>query len=130
MDVSTCWTGFPARRLSAELLSLKSILSRWRDPFGCRPRQRWAALVRFGCVASGVWLFCTTMLAASFTDAAAGLPGLSGGGGSWGDYDNDGHLDLLLSGVDPLAGYRLDLWRNDNGTFTRVDSGLPQGSEA
>src|SRR5688572_28041359 len=34
-----------------------------------------------------------------FTDVNAGLPGQNGGGAAWGDYDNVGRLDLLLSGL-------------------------------
>ena len=33
-----------------------------------------------------------------FTDIAAGLPGVGAGSASWGDYDNDGDLDLVLTG--------------------------------
>ncbi|MBL9135199.1 MAG: VCBS repeat-containing protein [Verrucomicrobiales bacterium] len=46
--------------------------------------------------------------------------------GAWGDYDNDGDLDLFLPGTEEAAtGGRNDaLWRNDGDhTFTRVTAG-------
>ena len=45
---------------------------------------------------------------------------------SWADYDNDGYLDLLLQSS---AG--LEIWRNNgDGTFTKVNAGLPPGKGA
>ena len=34
----------------------------------------------------------------SFVDIAAGLTGVRNGSVAWGDYDNDGDLDILLTG--------------------------------
>jgi hypothetical protein len=45
----------------------------------------------------------------------AGLPGVGGGAVAWGDYDNDGRLDFLLTGY----GYS-QLWRNTGSGFTQV----------
>jgi hypothetical protein len=48
-------------------------------------------------------------------DGAGG--GLSDGGLSWGDYDNDGDLDILVSGTD-VTNYQLRIYKNNgNGTF-------------
>jgi hypothetical protein len=61
----------------------------------------------------------------TFTNINAGFPPLVEGGGEWGDYDNDGFLDLLM------FGYRgtnvvTELWHNGgNGTFTKINVGLP-----
>ncbi|MGH7454817.1 MAG: FG-GAP repeat domain-containing protein, partial [bacterium] len=45
--------------------------------------------------------------AGTFVDLEAGLASVSGGSAEWGDYDNDGDLDILLAGRDaplqPLA---------------------------
>ncbi|MGI9015046.1 MAG: FG-GAP-like repeat-containing protein [Phycisphaerales bacterium] len=39
-------------------------------------------------------------------------------GSAWGDYDNDGDLDLFVPRLD--EGQPSTLWRNDNGTFVNV----------
>ncbi|MBT3271384.1 hypothetical protein HN371_29870 [Candidatus Poribacteria bacterium] len=60
-----------------------------------------------------------------FTDAEADLPALDDNShGSWGDYDNDGDLDLLLAGDDDDIGDVTALYRNDAGVFVDVDAGL------
>jgi predicted nucleotidyltransferase len=59
----------------------------------------------------------------TFTDIAAGLPGISGGSVVWGDYDNDGDLDILLTGAS-LSGYISLVYRNDSGVFTDIVAGL------
>ncbi|MDZ4804876.1 MAG: FG-GAP-like repeat-containing protein, partial [Candidatus Eisenbacteria bacterium] len=38
------------------------------------------------------------------TDIAAGLPGVQQGSGNWGDVNNDGRLDVLLTGYNPTIG--------------------------
>jgi hypothetical protein len=43
------------------------------------------------------------------------------GGSAWGDYDNDGDLDMFVGGYDGIN--RL-YTNNDNGTFTAVDTGI------
>ena len=51
------------------------------------------------------------------------LPGIYRGSADWGDYDNDGYLDMLLTG-DPSAGGAISkVFRNVNGTsFSEVTS--------
>ncbi|MBU1700584.1 MAG: VCBS repeat-containing protein [Candidatus Eisenbacteria bacterium] len=61
----------------------------------------------------------------TFTEMAAGFPDLSGSFGAWGDYDNDGDMDLLFTGVDLLPfektiSAQTHLYRNDGGTFTEI----------
>jgi len=61
----------------------------------------------------------------TFTNVQAGLPGVDTGAVALGDFDNDGYLDILLTGYSssgPLA----QVWRNlGNGTFTNINAGLP-----
>jgi uncharacterized repeat protein (TIGR01451 family) len=67
--------------------------------------------------------------AGSFSDIAAGLPGVYLGSVAWGDYNNDGDLDILLAGQ-AEGGPVAEVYRNDGaGTFTDIDAGLdPSGS--
>jgi len=64
----------------------------------------------------------------TFTDINAGLPGLAESSAAWGDYDNDGDLDILLAGVYNY-GYtgisETKIYKNDNGIFTDISAGLP-----
>ncbi|MFK7802368.1 MAG: beta strand repeat-containing protein [Anaerolineae bacterium] len=58
--------------------------------------------------------------------AAVNLPGISLSAATWGDYDNDGDLDLLLSGQTDSAISKI--YRNDAGVFVEVgaaDDALP-----
>ncbi len=61
----------------------------------------------------------------TFTDINAALPGVVGTA-SWGDYDDDADLDLLIGGS-PDNGYTFltKLYRNDNGTFVEVNTYFP-----
>ncbi len=58
-----------------------------------------------------------------FTDSIAGFPAVQYGAVAWGDYDNDGDLDLVLAGSS-LSGQIARVYRNDGGTFTDVNAGL------
>jgi hypothetical protein len=59
----------------------------------------------------------------TFTDAGANLPGMDLGFAAWGDYDNDGDLDLLFGG-NSNDGRITRIYRNDGGTFTNINAGL------
>ena len=61
---------------------------------------------------------------AGFTDAAAGLEGLGGGSAAWGDYDNDGDLDILLTGYNASDQPTSMVYRNDGAGFTAIAAGL------
>ena len=50
----------------------------------------------------------------TFSDARAGLAGVAYGDAAWGDYDNDGDLDILLAGNDGQGGVVTRLYRNDD----------------
>ncbi|MBP7691092.1 MAG: VCBS repeat-containing protein [Anaerolineales bacterium] len=58
--------------------------------------------------------------------AAAGLPGLADGQAAWGDYNNDGRLDILLLGHNGSTGVTRIYRNNGNGTFTDIQQ-LTQG---
>lgn len=49
----------------------------------------------------------------NFTDIYAGIPGVSMGGAYWGDYDKDGDLDILLTGLDNCYDFNAKIFRND-----------------
>ncbi|MBU1677810.1 MAG: VCBS repeat-containing protein, partial [Bacteroidetes bacterium] len=55
-----------------------------------------------------------------FTDIGAGLEPNSGKS-LWGDYDNDGDLDILTSG-DEHNGAKTRVYKNDAGTFTDIQA--------
>ena len=60
-----------------------------------------------------------------FTNINAGLPGVALCSVAWGDYDNDGRLDILLSGTNNTAGPITQVWRNTGSGFTNINAGLP-----
>jgi hypothetical protein len=48
------------------------------------------------------------------------------GAASWGDYDNDGKLDLVLTGTVTGGGLISGIWHNDGGgNFTKISFSLP-----
>ena len=49
-----------------------------------------------------------------FRDSQAGLPGFGDAAAAWGDYNNDGTLDLLISGYDGVIGKHTYVYRNRN----------------
>ena len=61
----------------------------------------------------------------TFTNVPTGLPGVSQGAVAWGDFDQDGRLDILLTGY-TQTGAVCQVWRNlGNGNFTNMNVGLP-----
>ena len=62
----------------------------------------------------------------TFTDIGAGLPGVDFGSLAWGDYNNDGKLDLAVCGFLPSGERITRIYRNNgDGTFTDIGAGLP-----
>ena len=58
-----------------------------------------------------------------FTDISAPLVGVAWSSVAWGDYDNDGDLDIFLSGLDGSSNFVAKIYRNDSGNF--VDTNAP-----
>ena len=58
------------------------------------------------------------------TDMASTIPGVYYSSVAWGDYDNDGDLDLFISGRTAASEIISRVYRNDNGTFTDIAAGL------
>ena len=59
-----------------------------------------------------------------FTEISTNLPGVYYSSVAWGDYDNDGDLDILLTGGN-VSGLISEIYRNDgNGIFTDIDADL------
>lgn len=63
--------------------------------------------------------------AQSFSEIAGDFPGIYMSSAAWGDYDDDGDLDLLLQGFSSQFGDMTRLYRSEgNGVFSEVASGL------
>ncbi|MEQ8786972.1 MAG: FG-GAP-like repeat-containing protein [Pirellulaceae bacterium] len=60
----------------------------------------------------------------TFSDISAGLVGVTGGSVAWGDYDNDGDLDILLMGTASGGGGISRVYQNNSGTFSDISAGL------
>ncbi|MBM2814644.1 MAG: hypothetical protein HW421_1406 [Ignavibacteria bacterium] len=59
----------------------------------------------------------------TFIDINANLPGVSYSALAWADFDNDGALDLVISGSSN-TGYISQIFRNFGGTFVNINAGL------
>lgn len=61
----------------------------------------------------------------TFVKTGTSLPGVTQGAVAWGDFDQDGRLDFLLTGY-TITGAVCQIWRNlGNGNFTNINAGLP-----
>ncbi len=65
----------------------------------------------------------------TFVNINASLPGLSFSSLEWGDYDNDGDLDLMVTGADYQSSERTWIIRNDSNTFVNSGIDLPEISD-
>jgi hypothetical protein len=62
-----------------------------------------------------------------FSDIDANLENVSYGTAAWGDYDNDGDLDILVSGNQFGSGGSSNIYRNDENVFTDIQVDLTGG---
>jgi hypothetical protein len=69
------------------------------------------------------FLFLKSSFTQSFVDINANIPGLINSQTlDWGDYDNDGDLDLIIAGqLDTSLVCVLRTYKNDNGIFNKVN---------
>ena len=70
------------------------------------------------------------VLAGEFTDISTGLSGAFNGSVAWGDYDNDGDLDILLTGSHGSSTLVTRVYQNTSGTFSDISAGLTGVSSA
>ena len=60
----------------------------------------------------------------TFSDISAAVTGLFDSAAAWGDYDNDGDLDLLICGYNSSYYSTTKIYRNDSGAFFELGAGL------
>ncbi len=60
----------------------------------------------------------------NFSTAFITIPAVSCGSVKFGDYDNDGDLDLLVAGKTSIGTATTNVYRNDNGTYVNINAGL------
>ena len=59
-----------------------------------------------------------------FVDIGAGLTGVSHSSSSWGDFDNDKDLDILISGETSNGTYISRVYVNEGGTFSNLNADI------
>jgi hypothetical protein len=60
-----------------------------------------------------------------FSEVNFGLVNVAAGSVDWGDYDNDGDLDILLCGQKPDFTSQTKIYRNDSLNFTDINANIP-----
>ena len=108
--------------MQAGLIGLESGNMTWGD---C-DNDGWIDLAVSGMSGTGAVtkIYCNQQ-DGSFVEVASSLTGTISGGLAWGDYDNDGDLDLAISGYSGSVAVS-KLYRNDgNRRFTSVNFNLP-----
>lgn len=75
-------------------------------------------------VALGFIILSTQVQSQTFTPVNTTIPGLGRSSTVWGDYDNDGDLDLAIQGGTASDIATTRIYRNDNGIFTDLGANL------
>lgn len=67
----------------------------------------------------------------NFDDIAAGLTGINAGAVAWGDYDSDGDLDILLTGLSHATPNPIisKIYRNQSNVFQELGANLSPASD-
>ncbi len=76
----------------------------------------------------GFILVISNIQAQTFTEMDVNFMDMGRSDVSWGDFDNDNDLDILISGIAGYDGtdeFMTILYRNDNGEFVDINAGLP-----
>ncbi len=74
-----------------------------------------------------IFLFLTgyTGISQNFQAISASLPGVNHGGSCWGDFDNDGDLDLVLNGQTSDWTGTTHIFQNNDGQFAELTTDFP-----
>jgi hypothetical protein len=68
---------------------------------------------------------CQTQLSAqSFSTYSTTMVGFAQGSSDWGDYDEDGYLDVIFTGILANSQASTKLYRNTQGAFEEVSAGI------
>jgi hypothetical protein len=62
----------------------------------------------------------------AFSTFNTSIAGFAQGGCDWGDYDKDGYVDVVLSGILPNNQPGTKLFKNNAGTFSEVNTGIAE----
>lgn len=71
-----------------------------------------------------IGLEATSANSQTFTEVSTPFTGVSTGVAAWGDYDNDGDLDVLLTGFISPTKSITRIYRNSSGSFALADTSL------
>jgi len=75
-------------------------------------------------ILSFIVLLSYNLVAQQFTFVDGGMVSVGRSSVAWGDYDNDGDLDALITGDHGSGPYVASIYRNDGGEFANINAGL------
>ncbi len=83
--------------------------------------------IEIGDLISQIWRNTGSRFTNVTATVASGLPPVSVGSVAWGDYDNDGRLDFILTGMTNCDAGISQIWRNTGSGFTNVTDTVASG---